>query len=98
MKERLSQDVIDTSLSELNKAFHHSWEIKEGKLYTEFKFPNFVSAFGFMTQVAIIAEKLDHHPEWSNVYATVKVQLVTHEAGGVTSRDLELAERISDLI
>ncbi len=98
MKERLSQDVIDASLSELNKEFHHSWEIKEGKLYTEFKFPNFVSAFGFMTQVAIIAEKLDHHPEWSNVYNKVKVYLTTHDVNGISERDFELAYEITKLL
>jgi len=98
MKERLSQAAIDVSLSELNKAFHHSWEIKAGKLYTEFKFPNFVSAFGFMTQVAIIAEKLDHHPEWSNVYNKVTVYLTTHEVNGISERDFELAHEITKLI
>lgn len=98
MKERLSQDVIDASLIELNKESHNSWEIKEGKLYTEFRFPNFVSAFGFMTRVAIIAEKLDHHPEWSNVYNKVKVYLTTHDVNGISKRDFELAHEITKLI
>jgi 4a-hydroxytetrahydrobiopterin dehydratase len=56
-----------------------------------FVFGNFVEAFGFMTQVALVAEKMDHHPEWSNVYKTVNVLLTTHDAGGLTSKDVELA-------
>lgn len=98
MKERLSQGDIDVSLCELNKKFPHSWEIKEEKLYTEFKFPNFVSAFGFMTQAAIVAEKLDHHPEWSNVYNKVKIYLTTHDVSGISERDFELAHEITKLL
>lgn len=57
-----------------------------------FKFEDFVSAFGFMTQIAIIAEKMNHHPEWFNVYNRVDVTLTTHDAGGVTDKDVALAE------
>jgi 4a-hydroxytetrahydrobiopterin dehydratase len=56
-----------------------------------FVFGNFVEAFGFMTQVALVAERMDHHPEWSNVYKTVNVLLTTHDAGGLTMKDVELA-------
>ncbi|MDP1539267.1 MAG: 4a-hydroxytetrahydrobiopterin dehydratase [Moraxellaceae bacterium] len=98
MKERFSQDMIDASLKALNDASANAWEIKEGKLYTELRFPNFVSAFGFMTQVAIIAEKLNHHPEWSNVYNKVQIYLTTHDVSGISKLDFELAHEITKLI
>jgi 4a-hydroxytetrahydrobiopterin dehydratase len=98
MKERLNQDIIDISLKVLNNESDNSWVIKEGKLYIEFKFPNFVSAFGFMAQVAIIAERANHHPEWSNVYNKVKIYLTTHEVDGISNLDFELAQEITNLI
>jgi 4a-hydroxytetrahydrobiopterin dehydratase len=67
------------------------WSIQNGKLHRKFEFANFVEAFGFMTQAAIVAEKMDHHPEWSNVYNRVEVDLTTHDAGGLTELDFELA-------
>jgi 4a-hydroxytetrahydrobiopterin dehydratase len=67
------------------------WRLDGGKLFREFRFADFGEAFGFMTRSALVAEKLDHHPEWSNVYATVRVHLTTHDAGGLTELDLELA-------
>ena len=67
------------------------WSLEGGKLHREFRFANFASAFGFMTSVALVAEKMDHHPEWSNVYSTVVVDLTTHDAGGLTRLDFELA-------
>ncbi|WP_018405736.1 4a-hydroxytetrahydrobiopterin dehydratase [Marinobacter gelidimuriae] len=98
MIESCSQSVIDASLKNLNKDSGSLWCIKEGKLYREFKFPDFVLAFGFMTKVAILAEKANHHPEWSNVYNSVVINLTTHEAGGISKRDFELAQEISKLI
>ena len=71
-----------------------AWTLESGKLHREFRFANFVEAFGFMTQVALHAEKLDHHPEWSNVYDRVAVDLTTHDAGGITELDFELASRM----
>lgn len=62
------------------------------------KFVNFRQAFAFMTQVAMLAERLDHHPDWSNVYATVKIDLTTHDAGGLTEKDVELAKAIDEVI
>ena len=70
------------------------WELKDGKLCRVFEFDDFISAFAFMTRVAIRAEKIDHHPEWSNVYKTVTIALTTHDAGGLTAKDLALAEAI----
>ncbi len=73
------------------------WSLRDGKLHRELRFEDFVAAFGFMSRVAIVAEKLDHHPEWSNVWNRVVVDLVTHDAGGITALDLELARRIDAL-
>jgi 4a-hydroxytetrahydrobiopterin dehydratase len=98
MIERFNQDDIDISLKSLNDNSENSWEIKDGKLYREFKFTSFVSAFGFMTQVAILAERANHHPEWSNVYNKVEIYLTTHEAKGISKRDFELAQEIGKLI
>ena len=67
------------------------WSFVDGKLHRTFSFADFVEAFGFMTRVALIAEKMDHHPEWSNVYNRVVVELTTHDAGGLTELDFELA-------
>ncbi len=87
-----------TRPSRLSKAELHSaletlpgWQLREAKLHRTFRFANFNEAFGFMTRAALVAEKLDHHPEWSNVYATVVVDLVTHDAHGITSLDVRLA-------
>ena len=65
-----------------------------GLIAREFRFPDFVQAFGFMTRVALLAEKLDHHPEWSNVYGRVSIVLTTHDISGLSTRDLELARLI----
>lgn len=64
----------------------------------EFKFKNFNEAFGFMTRVALAAEKADHHPEWSNIYNKVTVTLTTHDAGGVTQKDIDLAKFMDGLV
>jgi 4a-hydroxytetrahydrobiopterin dehydratase len=98
MMESYSQDVIETSLKELNNGSENLWSVKEKKLNREFKFPNFILAFGFMTQVAILAEKADHHPEWSNVYNSVVINLTTHDAGGISKKDFELAQKISQFV
>ena len=98
MIERLSHDVVDISLKSLNGDSENSWEIKDGKLYREFKFKSFVSAFGFMAQVALLAERANHHPKWSNVYNKVEIYLTTHEAKGISKRDFELAQEIGKLI
>ena len=67
------------------------WELVEGKLHREFRFGSFVAAFAFMSAVALIAERSDHHPEWSNVYDRVTIDLTTHDAGGLTAKDFSLA-------
>lgn len=98
MSSRLNSDEINSAISQLNKLSSAVWTLDQEKLYSELQFKDFISAFGFMTKVAIIAEKNNHHPEWSNVYKTVKIHLVTHEAGGITAKDVSLAKSISELI
>ncbi|HEX5065806.1 MAG TPA: 4a-hydroxytetrahydrobiopterin dehydratase [Myxococcota bacterium] len=73
------------------------WSYAGGKLHRELRFADFVQAFGFMSSAALVAESMNHHPEWSNVYNRVVVDLVTHDAKGVTSLDLELARRMNEL-
>ncbi|MFC2046592.1 4a-hydroxytetrahydrobiopterin dehydratase [Chloroflexota bacterium] len=76
-----------------------SWTIENGKLHREYRFRDFVQAFGFMAQVALLAERAAHHPEWFNVYNKVVVDLTTHEAQGITQKDFDLAgemEQIAD--
>jgi len=75
-----------------------SWHMEEGMLTREAQFSNFREAFSFMTRVAFEAEALNHHPDWSNVYNKVRFQLFTHEAGGITRLDFELATRIEALL
>ena len=73
------------------------WKISKGKLHQEFKFGTFVKAFSFMKKVAVTAEAMNHHPEWFNVYDTVRVDLVTHDLGGISTYDVLLAERMNAL-
>lgn len=75
-----------------------TWKEKDNSLVAGFEFPDFVSAFGFMTQVALVAEKMNHHPNWSNVYNKVEIRLSTHDAGNVvTDKDRLLAAKISEI-
>jgi 4a-hydroxytetrahydrobiopterin dehydratase len=82
---------------EAHLAAHPAWSLVDGKLHRELSFPNFIEAFGFMTRAALVAQSMDHHPEWSNVYGTVVIDLVTHSAGGITENDLELSRAIDAL-
>ena len=74
-----------------------AWTIANDGLEREWRFHSFVEAFGFMTQVALLAERANHHPEWSNVYNRVTIRLTTHDLGGLSSRDAELAQAIDSL-
>jgi len=89
MESKLSRDALITGLANLR-----GWAQVSGReaIAKTFVFADFNEAFGFMTRAALVAEKMDHHPEWSNVYKTVVVTLTTHDAGGITARDLALAE------
>ena len=84
--KKLSDAEIQSKLKQVA-----DWTVKEGKLHKEFQFDTFVTAFGFMTQLALIAESMNHHPEWFNVYNRVTIDLMTHDAGGISELDFELA-------
>jgi 4a-hydroxytetrahydrobiopterin dehydratase len=81
---------------ELLSLLNNDWKIDDNRdaISKKFKFKSFIQAFSWMTSVAIIAEKMDHHPEWANVYNTVEVTLTTHSAGGLTKLDLALARKM----
>ena len=82
--------------NELLSLLNNDWKIVDNRdaIFKKFKFKSFVQAFSWMTSVAIIAEKMDHHPEWANVYSTVEVTLTTHSADGLTKLDLVLARKM----
>lgn len=90
--EKLSTAAVTEALSRLE-----GWDLSDDgtSIVRTFVFRNFVEAFGFMTRAALAAEKLDHHPDWSNSYKTVRVALSTHDAGGLTELDLKLAKAMS---
>jgi 4a-hydroxytetrahydrobiopterin dehydratase len=90
--QRLSDAELQTALAGLA-----GWSLEGGKLHKEYKFPDFVHAFGFMTTAAIAIEKNNHHPEWFNVYNKVIVDLTTHDAKGITPKDVTLAKLLDSL-
>jgi 4a-hydroxytetrahydrobiopterin dehydratase len=90
--KKLSENELDETVRAMN-----GWELKDGKLKKSYRFSNFVEAFGFMTRIALEAEKINHHPEWSNVYNTVTIKLSTHDAGGITDYDIKLANIIESI-
>ena len=75
-----------------------SWIIDNKTIKKEFTFENFIDAFGFMSKVALLSEKMNHHPNWQNTYNKVKIELTTHDKGGITNNDIKLAEFIDKLI
>lgn len=94
MAQKLGAEARKTALAGLS-----GWTEVDGRdaVHKKFVFKDFSAAFGFMTRVALVAEKLDHHPEWSNVYKTVEVTLSTHDAGGITDLDIKLAQAMDAL-
>lgn len=88
----LSESSLTAALANLE-----GWSLRAGKLHRDYVFSDFVAAFGFMTSAALVAQALDHHPEWFNVYNRVTIDLTTHDAGGVSERDVELAHALEDL-
>ncbi len=95
MSEKLTGDVRKAALGKLA---HWSEVSGRDAITRKFIFKDFNQAFGFMTRAALVAEKMDHHPEWFNVYKTVEVTLSTHDAGGVTTLDVKLAEAMDKLV
>ncbi|MFY9300021.1 MAG: 4a-hydroxytetrahydrobiopterin dehydratase [Candidatus Nitrosotenuis sp.] len=90
--ERLTDEQIQQELKNLP-----GWSLQNGKLHKEYVFKDFTHAFGFMTKAALYAEKMDHHPEWFNVYNKLQVDLMTHDAGGITTNDIALAKTFESL-
>ena len=90
---RLDHDHAERKLEEVP-----GWGIVSGALHREVEFRTFVEAFGFMAMVALEAEKLDHHPDWSNSYNTVTIRLSTHDAGGLSAKDIALAQAIDAML
>ena len=89
---KLSESEIAEALTDLP-----GWSGAEGKLHREFRFADFVEAWGFMSSAALVAEQMNHHPEWRNVYSRVVVDLTTHDADGITSLDVTLAARMNEI-
>ena len=87
-----AKKLTDAQIQE-NLAQVDGWTIENDKLHKEFQFDNFVSAFGFMTQLALVAESMNHHPEWFNVYNRVTIDLTTHDAGGISELDFQWAKQ-----
>lgn len=90
---KLEQTEIREQLKNLK-----DWSLNQGKLYKEYKFKDFLAAFAFMTKVAEAAEGLNHHPEWFNVYNTVRISLITHDVGGISHNDFNLARKIEEIV
>jgi 4a-hydroxytetrahydrobiopterin dehydratase len=91
-RQKLSEADVRARLSEIP-----GWELAEGKLHKTFRFASFVQAFSFMTSVALVAEAMNHHPDWTNVYNRVTIDLNTHDVGGISALDFRLAKRIEEL-
>lgn len=90
--QRLTDEAVAAAIAELD-----GWELRNGKLAREFVFTDFVEAIGFIDRVAVWAETWNHHPEWSNVYNKVQVELVTHDVGGISHLDIQLARKMNEL-
>ena len=91
-REKLNDRQVADALASLP-----GWSIQDGALHREFVFKDFVEAFGFMTRVALAAEAMNHHPDWSNSWNKVNISLITHSAGGLTANDVDLATKIQAL-
>jgi len=90
---KLSSEAIAIGLSELQ-----DWQYQEDRICKIFTFIDFIDAFGFMSRVALCAERANHHPDWSNSYRTVEILLTTHSEGGITQKDINLAQQIDNLM
>lgn len=91
-RKKLTEQEVENSLHGLK-----GWTSKNGKLHKEFTFDDFVGAFGFMSSVALVAESMNHHPEWFNMYNKVVIDLNTHDVGGISRLDVDFAKKIDSL-
>ena len=89
---KLSNSEIAAAVKKLN-----GWSVANGKLHRDYEFADFVHAFGFMATAALMIEKMGHHPEWSNTYNRLSIDLTTHDAGGITNKDIALAKKLETL-
>ena len=96
--EKLMVSLIEKNQLDSFIEKNPSWIIDNKTIKKEFKFENFIEAFGFMSKVALLSEKIDHHPDWQNTYNKVKINLTTHDNGGITTNVIKLAESIVKLI
>ena len=96
--EKLMVSLIEKNQLDSFIEKNPSWIIDNKTIKKEFKFEDFIEAFGFMSKVALLSEKIDHHPDWQNIYNKVKINLTTHDKGGITTNDIKLAEAIDKLI
>ncbi len=96
--EKLMVSLIEKNQLDSFIEKNPSWIIDNKTIKKEFKFEDFIEAFGFMSKVALLSEKIDHHPDWQNTYNKVKINLTTHDKGGITNNDINLAESIDKLI
>lgn len=89
---KLTTSQIENQISDLS-----GWTVQDEKLHKQYQFNSFVEAFGFMSSVALVAESMNHHPDWSNVYNRVTIDLYTHDSGGISSLDFEFAKRADEI-
>jgi len=89
---KLNEAEIASAISNL-----HGWKVEDGKLHRDYVFVDFVAAFAFMSGAALVAQAMDHHPEWFNVWNKVRIDLSTHDAGGITALDVKLAHSMEEL-
>lgn len=92
-RKALTEAEVQARLAEVP-----GWALQGGRLVREFRFATFVEAFGFMSRVALLAERMNHHPDWSNVYNRVSIALSTHDLGGLSTWDVELARQINGAV
>ena len=90
---KLTMSQIENKISTLA-----GWIVRDDKLHKQYQFDSFIEAFGFMSSVALVAESMNHHPEWSNVYNRVVIDLTTHDSGGISDLEFEFAERVDKIV
>lgn len=90
---KLTMSQIENKISTLA-----GWIVRDDRLHKQYQFDSFIEAFGFMSSVALVAESMNHHPEWSNVYNRVIIDLTTHDSGGISDLDFEFAERVDKIV